>query len=176
MRKNNIALLLLAIFLLTSPAHTVCYLTGRTEEKVNPFSIGEVTVTVTESFNGSVKSNVKIKNTGTAPAYIRVKAVPGWYNADGTMAAVPVGGTYSCSVGSGWVRAGSYYCTAPVEPGDDTPVLFGSVSPASGLGEEYDGLKFHFDVLADAVQANGTDDTTGNPIVMEAWGVDPASM
>lgn len=52
----------------------------------------------------------------------------------------------------------------------------GSDSPKAVETVDYDGLKFHFDVLADSVQAEGTDDASGNPIVLLAWGVDPASL
>ena len=177
MRKRNLILCFTALLLLSSVGQTCCYLKTKSDEKTNPFSMGENTITVVESFNGSVKTNVKIANTGTVPAYIRVKAVAGWYHADGSMAAVPVGGTYQTSPGTGWVQSGNYYYhRAPVSPGESTSVLFGSVSPNSGLGKEYDGLNFHFDVLADSVQANGTDDTTHNPIVVEAWGVNPSQL
>lgn len=172
MRKISLILCLLALLLLSTVEQTFCYLSHRTGETDNPFTAGEVTVTVTESFNGAVKSNVKITNTGTASAFVRVRAVPGWYNADGTMAAVPVAGTYSCSVGSGWDHIGSYYYyTSPVDSGESTSTLFSAVSPNSNLGSEYDGLLFHFDVLADSVQAEGTDDSTHESIVYEAWGV-----
>lgn len=159
---------------------TVSYLTALTTETVNPFHPGNVTVTVEENFNGSIKTNVKVRNSGTADAFVRVKATAGWYTAEGSLAAVPVAGTYTCSTGSGWVLSGGYYyCTSPIAAGSATPVLFTSVQPdfdAIASDERYDGLYFHFDILTDAVQAEGTDDTTENAIVVEAWGVNPLSL
>lgn len=175
MRKKRLILCLIALLLLSTAGQTCCFLTAKSADTTNPFSMGENTVTVEEGFNGTVKTNVKIANSGTVPAYIRVRAVAGRYHADGTMASVPVSGTYESSLGSGWVRQGDYYYHKdPVEPGESTSVLFSSVHPKSTLGEEYNGLNFHFDVLADSVQANGTDDNTHNPIVVEAWGVNPS--
>ena len=172
MRKTRMILLMLALLLLSTIGQTICYLTYHTGDTVNPFTAGEVSITVTETFTGTEKTNVMITNSGTAPAYIRVTAVPGWYDAEGNVVPVPVSGTYDCTVGADWVKQGNYYYyTSQVAPGESTPVLFDEVKPKDNLGEDYDGLSFHFDVLADAVQAEGTDDTTGADIVYMAWGV-----
>ena len=56
---------------------SLAWLTSTPEQVVNSFTPGVVTIQVDEKFDGSTKSNVRIKNTGNVPAYIRVALIPG---------------------------------------------------------------------------------------------------
>lgn len=123
---------------------------------VNEFTPGEVTIQVDETFNGTTKQNVRIKNTGNVPAYIRVALVPAWVDDEGNIAAKPA---YldDCNITRGddfdqfWFKGtdGFYYCKTVIEPEGSTPILIKSCT-VNGGGHEYD---FELQVIASAVQS-----------------------
>ena len=130
---------------------------------VNEFIPGEVTIQVVETFDGTTKSNVRIKNTGTVPAYIRVALVPAWVDDEGNIAAKPASleQLYSdCDIAWGedgkgyeadWFKGtdGFYYCKTFINPQDSTPILIKSCT-VKGEEHEYD---FELQVIASAVQS-----------------------
>ena len=126
---------------------------------VNEFIPGEVTIQVDETFNGTTKQNVRIKNTGNVPAYIRVALVPAWVDDEGNIAAKPAS-LDNCNItwgkdGSGYEADwfigsdGFYYCKTVIEPGASTPILIKSCT-VKGEEHEYD---FELQVIASAVQS-----------------------
>ncbi|MDY5798528.1 MAG: hypothetical protein SPJ86_06785 [Eubacteriales bacterium] len=126
---------------------------------VNEFIPGEVTIQVDETFNGTTKQNVRIKNTGNVPAYIRVALVPAWVDDEGNIAAKPAS-LNDCTItwgedGNGYEADwfigsdGFYYCKTVIEPDGSTPILIKSCT-VKGEGHEYD---FELQVIASAVQS-----------------------
>ena len=81
-KRKRIIALLVGVILLAGTAGTLAWLSV-TGVLVNQFGIGSVTPSVQETLNGKVKSDVKAKNTGTAPAYIRVAVDIYWQDQDG---------------------------------------------------------------------------------------------
>ena len=124
---------------------------------VNEFTPGEVTIQVDETFNGTTKSDVRIKNTGNVPAYIRVALVPAWVDDEGNIAAKPASLKLDCDITWGddfnqfWFEGtdGFYYCKTFINPGDSTPILIKSCTVKDGE-HEYD---FELQVIASAVQS-----------------------
>lgn len=130
---------------------------------VNEFIPGEVTIQVDETFNGTTKQNVRIKNTGDVPAYIRVALVPAWVDDEGNIAAKPASLEQldnDCNItwgnnGNGyeadWFKGsdGFYYCKTVINPGDYTPILIKSCT-VNGGEHKYD---FELQVIASAVQS-----------------------
>ena len=130
---------------------------------VNEFTPGEVTIQVDETFNGTTKSDVSIKNTGNVPAYIRVALVPAWVDDEGNIAAKPASLEQldnDCNIawgedGNGYENDwfigsdGFYYCKTVIEPGASTPILIKSCT-VKGEEHEYD---FELQVIASAVQS-----------------------
>ena len=144
---------------------------------VNEFTPGEVTIQVDETFNGTTKQNVRIKNTGNVPAYIRVALVPAWVDDEGNIAAKPA---YldDCNIawgedGNGYENDwfigsdGFYYCKTVIEPDGSTPILIKSCTVKDGE-HEYD---FELQVIASAVQSLPTS-TVGEvwPVVVDPDG------
>ena len=107
-----------------------------------------VDVTITDSYQGFTKNNVKIRNTGNVPAYIRAQIVANWFGtmADGTdgialgyktatgneyisswqmvgTSGDTYGGEFTGLPGTKWVRGtdGYFYYTDPVPAGKETP-------------------------------------------------------
>lgn len=123
---------------------------------VNEFIPGEVTIQVDETFDGTTKQNVRIKNTGNVPAYIRVALVPAWVDDEGNIAAKHAS-LDDCNITRGddfdqfWFKGtdGFYYCKTVIEPEGSTPILIKSCT-VKGEEHEYD---FELQVIASAVQS-----------------------
>lgn len=135
---------------------------------VNEFIPGEVTIQVDETFNGTTKQNVRIKNTGNVPAYIRVALVPAWVDDEGNIAAKPASlGDCNITLGDDfnqfWFEGtdGFYYCKTFINPDKSTPILIKSCT-VKGEEHEYD---FELQVIASAVQSLPTS------TVEEVWPV-----
>ncbi len=158
---RNRAILLIASAALVcalAAAGAVAFLIDDTEAVKNEFTPSEVTCAVEESFDGTTKTNVQIKNTGDIPAYIRVAlvtyCVDGNGNVDGTKtAAIP-----AFTMGAGWVKSGEYYYfTKPVAAGALTDTaLIDSITLENGQVVE---------VIASAIQSEPA------KAVGEAWDV-----
>ena len=147
---------------------------------VNEFIPGEVTIQVDEKFDGSTKSNVRIKNTGDVPAYIRVALVPAWVDDEGNIAAKPASLELNDDCNIAWGKVGNgyeddwfigsdgfYYCKTVIEPDESTPILIKSCTVKDGE-HEYD---FELQVIASAVQSLPTS-TVGEvwPVVVDPDG------
>ena len=142
---------------------SLAWLTSTPEPVVNSFIPGVVTIQVDETFDGSTKSDVSIKNTGTVPAYIRVALIPAWVDDEGNIAAKPASleQLYSdCDIAWGedgkgyeadWFKGsdGFYYCKTFINPGDSTPIL---IKSCTVIGEEHE-YDFELQVIASAVQS-----------------------
>ena len=144
---------------------TVAWLSTKGDPIINTFNPSEVACKVTESFNGTVKSNVNVKNTGDTEAYIRVKLVTYRTNDDGQH----IGGTAEIPAftpGTGWVSYGGYYYyTKPVAPnGSPENALISSIT-LTGSYNDADGGHQAIDVMAEAIQSGPAQ------AVGEAWGV-----
>ena len=171
-RKRIIALLAGAI-LLAGTVGTLAWLSV-TGVLVNQFGIGSVTPSVQETLSGNVKSDVKARNTGTAPAYIRAAVDIYWQDAtsgarlwDEPQAdtdyeiAWSVADASATNSASAWVKAsdGFYYWTSSVAPGAETGVLIKSVTESNRV----EGRNLVVDVSTQAVQSAPDD------AVHEAW-------
>lgn len=173
-RKHIIALLVGAI-LLAGTVGTLAWLSV-TGVLVNQFGIGSVTPSVQETLSGNVKSNVKAKNTGSAPAYIRAAVDIYWQDATSgaRLWEEPQADTdyeikwrdslpdaSGMNPASAWVKAsdGFYYWTSPVAPGAETGVLIERVTELKVT----QGRNLVVDVSTQAVQSVPDD------AVREAW-------
>ena len=175
-KRKRIIALLVGVVLLAGTAGTLAWLSA-TGVLVNQFGIGSVTPSVQETLNGNVKSDVKAKNTGAAPAYIRAAVDIYWQDAtsDARLWEEPKAGkdykiVWSDSLrdasgansASSWVKAsdGFYYWTSPVAPGEETDELIASVTELKPT----EGRNLVVDVSTQAVQS------TPDEAVHEAWG------
>ena len=154
-----------ALLLALAISGTVAWLTTKGAPITNTFNPSKVACEVTESFNGTVKSSVNVKNTGDIDAYIRVKLVTYRTNVQGQH----IGGTATLpnfTLGANWVEFGDYYYyTLPVAAGK-TPAT--NLTDSMTLTAEYtdaDGGHQSIDVMAEAIQS------VPAKAVGEAWGV-----
>lgn len=171
-KRKRIIALLAGVILLAGTAGTLAWLSV-TGVLVNQLGIGSVTPSVQETLDGNVKSDVKAKNTGTAPAYIRAAVDIYWQDGSGArLWEEPQAGTdYEIAWNvadalvmnspSTWVKAsdGFYYWTSPIAPGAETGVLIESVKDLTAT----EGRNLVVDVSTQAVQSVPDD------AVREAW-------
>ncbi|MBQ2888511.1 MAG: hypothetical protein IJE29_06305 [Firmicutes bacterium] len=120
---------------------TLAYIVAGSGPVENEFTPSKVTTAVVESFDGTTKSDVKIRNTGDTTAYIRAAVVVTWQNEDGNVyGQKPVEKTdydIEWNLNNGWKKAadGFYYWTSPVKSDDEdaqncyTGVLIESCEP-----------------------------------------------
>jgi len=144
---------------------TLAWLSTKDTPITNTFNPSKVACEVTESFDGTVKSSVNVKNTGDIDAYIRVKLVTYRTNKQGQH----IGGTAEIPAftpGAGWVAYnGYYYYTKPVAPNaQPEKALIDSIELKASY-DDADGGKQAIDVMAEAIQSVPAE------AVGEAWGV-----
>lgn len=155
------------VLLLGIVGASLAYLTMKTPAVKNEFTYGKVSCEVEEDFRDGVKKDVSIKNTGNIPAFIRVRLVFTWKDADGSVyGTAPQAGDYTLEINeAGWKTDanGYYYCTQPVAAGELTPILIKSCKPNDGRNPE--GYALSVEILADAIQSEPVS------AVEEAWGV-----
>lgn len=171
-KRKLITVLLAGVLLLAGAAGTFAWLSV-TGVLVNEFGFGSVEPSVDETLDNNVKSDVAVKNSGSAPAYLRVAVDIYWQDQDGArLWDEPVEGTdYAIVWGdkvdaaatnspSSWVLAsdGFYYWTSPVAPLGKTGVLIKSVSE-----KKADGKNLVVDISTQAIQS------TPDDAVKEAW-------
>lgn len=152
---------------------TLMFLTTQSQSVVNTFTASKVASEIEEVFENNIKTEIKVKNTGNIPAYIRVKLVT--YRVDGDK---PIAGEATIpefELGDNWLKAKDqdhvYYYKIPV-PGDrETENLIKNVSEIA-LKEYTDayGGKQVIEVLAEAIQADGQDGKGNKPVTL-AWNV-----
>lgn len=170
LRKNKSSLLLITLVVLLGVlvGSTVAYLVTNTGSIANSFIPAKITTDITEDFDGSVKNNVQVKNTGDVEAFIRATVVVTWQNDEGEIYPnAPVESTdYTVSwTMNGWLKHtdGYYYYTTSVAPGDTTGVLLTSCQPVSNQAPE--GYHLSVEILASAIQSKPEE------AVQTSWGV-----
>lgn len=169
--KRSLVLVVSVLALVLAVAGgTLAWLVANSGPVTNTFTPAQVTCTVKETFDGTYKKNVNVKNTSDIDAYLRVKLVTYRVN----KADQHIGGTAEIPTftpGANWVKYGDfYYYTLPVAPGEtpakpliDTITLTGSYNDA-------DGGKQVIEVMAEAIQSQPDD------AVRQAWGIVPSTL
>ena len=168
-KKPAALLASLVMLLAVAVVGTAAFLTTHSAEVKNTFTPSKVPNKVVETFNGSTKSNVKIKNEGDVPAYIRVALVATWVNEKLEVYGEQPAYSVVLETDSGWVKSGDYYYyTLPVGAGETTNTLFKTITPS---GTAPSGYSLSVEILSQSIQADGVDAKGNKPIEL-AWGVD----
>ncbi len=166
MHKTILVFVMAAVILAATVGGTIAYLTTQTAPMVNTFEPTSVTTEVQEGFDGTTKSNVNIKNTGSTDAYIRATVVANWYDADGNIVA-PWTDNISYNT-TDWTKGsdGYYYHKQPVAANGNTANLFVSYSAGTA---PVAGAHLEMTIICQGVQAKGVA-ADGTPAVTDAWG------
>ena len=153
-----------AVLLALAIGGTVAWLSTKDAPITNTFKPSHVSCSVTEEFDGKIKSNVNVTNTSDIDAYIRVKLVTYRVNELNQH----IGGTATIPTfepGAGWVKSGDYYYyTLPVAANRTTANLINSIE-LTGSYNDADGGKQAIEVMAEAIQSQPAE------AVGSSWGV-----
>ncbi len=166
-RRGRATAMLLATVMLFALAvgGTIAWLIDKDSPLVNTFDPSKVTCEVQEKFDGKVKSDVNVKNTGDIDAFIRVKLVTYRTNDAGQH----IGGTAALpqfTLGANWVEYnGYYYYTLPVAPGDNPATKLTDSMTLTESYDDADGGHQSIDIMAEAIQSVPAE------AVGQAWGV-----
>ncbi len=148
-RKAALILSLCLIFAL-AVGTTLALLKANTAPVTNTFKAATSEIKIEEKTDGGIKSEIYVKNEGTATSYVRVKLVCNWVDKDGNVSATPV--PAPTITNSDWFeKDGIYYYTKPVAPtGQTSNLLDGNPITQRNAPE---GCHLEVTVLAESIQA-----------------------
>ena len=151
-RKAALILSLCLIFAL-AVGTTVALLVAHTNAVTNTFTAAKSKITIEEKTDDGIKSEIRVKNEGTATSYVRVKLVMNWVSDDDskTISATPVNISVDYDKTNWFEQDGIYYYTTPVAPKDLTANLL--KDPITQPEGAPDGYHLEVTVLAESIQA-----------------------
>lgn len=172
-KQQSLIIAVVAILCSIIACATIAFVFTSTKPLENTFTDAYVACDVLETFDGTTKSDVTIKNTGEVQSYIRAKVVVTWMSADETKvtALKPVDDsdyviTYANETGAAtnWEKGadGYWYYKKPVNVGDETENLIESCSLIDGINEP-DGYYLSVEIVASSIQSTPT------RVVTEQW-------
>lgn len=163
-----VSILCLALLLVITGIGVMGYMFRVTDDTNAPLTPPSLSCSVIEQYADGVKSEIKVKNTGNVDAYLRVRLVAYWLDADGNRvyreAQVP---TFTLDSES-WLADSAnatYYFRTPVAPQSATDDLLSSDMVLASEG----GYTLVVEVFAEAIQALPTDAASS------AWGLEISS-
>lgn len=165
MNRRRLLIIILVAFFSVSLilcGKVIAYMFQQTQYEENLFTIAEVSCEVKEEFDGVNKTSIQIQNTGNIDAYLRVKLVSYWVDANGNIVAKP-SSMPEVKMAVDWVPGSNntYYYCAPVKAGEFTGELLG---PSIELEKDGDYLQV-IEVFAEAIQS------APSGAVTSAWSV-----
>lgn len=148
-RKTALILSLCLIFAL-AVGTTFALLKANTDPVTNTFTAAKSGTDIVEKLDGSQKTSIAVKNTGTAVSYVRVKLVMNWVDENGNVSAEPV--NITPSITDNWFEQGGiYYYKMPVAAKGETTNLL--KTPITEPADKPDGCHLEVTVLAESIQA-----------------------
>ena len=173
-RKLLAPTVFLFLVLCISVGATLAFITADAGAITNTFVPAQAACEVTEVFDGTVKSDVAVKNTGETDAYIRAAVNITWRKngdaADQTVSArAPQSGVdYEIvyAVGTGWIKGadGYWYYQTPVAPDASTAVLIGECRQLEDANVPQ-GYCLSVEIAASAIQSSPSE------AVSDKWNV-----
>lgn len=166
MTKPTALLVSLLLILSVTVGGTLAFLLTRSGPVENTFTPSTVTTSVVEDFDGNVKKEVQIKNTGDTAAYIRAAVIITWQDGDGNVyGQKPAEGTdYTITwfdddvdtANDYWKQAadGFYYWTKPVAATDSTGYLIMECKPVADKAPA--GYSLCVEILGSGIQSQPT--------------------
>lgn len=186
-RRKRQSLIIAVVMILCSiiAGTTIAFLFTNTEHIKNIFTDAYVACDVQENFDGTVKSDVTIKNTGEVQSYIRAQVVVTWMSDDGlkVTASKPIDDTdyviiYAdeTNTATNWEKGsdGYWYYKLPVDVGKETEKLVERCHLKEGVTVP-EGFYLSVEIVASAIQS------TPARAIMEQWnsgvsGVDDSTL
>lgn len=172
-KQQSLIIAVVAILCSIIACATIAFVFTSTKPLENTFTDAYVACDVLETFDGTTKTDVTIKNTGEVQSYIRAKVVVTWMSADKTKvtALKPVDDTdyvitYADEINAAanWEKGsdGYWYYKLPVNVGKETEELIESCSLKEGITSP-DGYYLSVEIVASSIQSTPT------RVVTEQW-------
>lgn len=168
-KKRLILVFTLVLIVAIAASSTIAWFTAQSVTLTNSFGVAEVACEIDEDFDDNIKRNVRVQNTGTMEAYIRVALIP--LVIDGSNVVFPTSSELEDIImdlnDTEWVRGDDeyYYCLTPIDPSGYTPILINEcrIAPSSNYN-------FELQIVAQAIQALPIlPPLPSLPPVVEAW-------
>lgn len=164
-RKAALILSLCLIFAL-AVGTTVALLVAHTNAVTNTFTAAKSKITIEETTDDGIKSEIRVKNEGTATSYVRVKLVMNWVDGNGKVVSGGNLPEVKLNEPDWFLQDGIYYYTKPVAPDSLTDNLLKDKHPITEPTEgKPEGCHLEVTVLAESIQA--APDTA----VQQSWDV-----
>lgn len=153
-RKAALILSLCLIFAL-AVGTTVALLVAHTNAVTNTFTAAKSKITIEENTDNGIKSEIRVKNEGTATSYVRVKLVMNWVDGDGKVVSGGSLPMVELNTDGGWFEQGGiYYYRTPVGPKDsDNATTANLLKDPITQTNAPDGCHLEVTVLAESIQA-----------------------
>lgn len=152
-RKTALILSLCLIFAL-AVGTTVALLVAHTNAVTNTFTAAKSKITIEEKTDNGIKSEIYVKNEGTATSYVRVKLVMNWVSDDGkTISGEPVNIDVKYDTTKWFEQGGIYYYRTPVGPNMTTDNLLQKDKHITEPTGKPEGYHLEVTVLAESIQA-----------------------
>ncbi len=155
-RKAALILSLCLIFAL-AVGTTVALLVAHTNAVTNTFTAAESKITIEEKTDDGIKSEIRVKNEGTATSYVRVKLVMNWVDGDGKVVSGGKLPEVTLNESDWFEQDGIYYYKKPVAPKDAETgkVTSNLLQEGKPIKQESapDGCHLEVTVLAESIQA-----------------------
>ena len=172
-KQQSLIIAVVAILCSIIACATIAFVFTSTKPLENTFTDAYVACDVLETFDGTTKTDVTIKNTGEVQSYIRAKVVVTWMSDDKTKvtALKPIDDTdyiitYAdeTNAATNWEKGsdGYWYYKLPVNVGKETEKLIESCSLKYGITSP-DGYYLSVEIVASSIQS------TPPRVVTEQW-------
>lgn len=175
-KRTKAGLFAIALAGVIAAGGTIAFIVTTSSTVENTFEPTSVSCAVNETVSGGVKSEVSVENTGTTDAFIRAEIVANWVKLDENDEVVSVLGIapvlnddYTIAYGesNNWTAEmddGYYYYLSKVSPEGKTGILISSCAPKASAS--VDGYVLRVDIIAEAIQADGSD---GGATPVDSW-------
>lgn len=150
-RAKAAVILCLLVIVVVMCGAVLAYMFQLAESRESELIPAEVSCQVEEGFEkGTVKKEIRVKNTGNIPVYIRLRMVSYWVQ-EGEITS-KASDYPEVELGKDWIEGTNhiFYYTKPVQQGEQTENLLESGS--SIILREEDGYQQVVEVFAEAIQ------------------------
>ena len=164
-RQGRLVALLASLLLVLGAAvgGTLAFIMTASNEKTNTFTPAQISCAVIEDFDGMVKRNAAVKNTGETDAYIRAAVNVTWMKDENASeqtvtAKVPqadVDYEMIFYIDTGWIKGadGYWYYQTPVAPGAVTEAFIRECRQLEGANVPQ-GYHLSVEIVASAIQSS----------------------
>lgn len=162
--------MLIAVMCIVISAVTLAFIYTNTDDVKNVFNPTTVSGDIVEEFDGEVKKNVAVINTGDVDSYIRASVIVTWMNEDKTEVAStrPAEDVdyeiHYATEDTNWEKAddGYWYYKVPVAPEDTTDYLINECKLIEGVIPP-EGYYLSVEIISSSIQSTPVN------VVTEQW-------